>query len=162
MLFQHSLIETITSGRKTQTRRPFRPTDQQAGDTVRRQTKTAGNYRVHYVIGQSYAVQPGRGKPGIIIDGKPLRIELKNICLEDVRTISEPDAIAEGFAGRLEFWQIWANIYEDRPTLTKLNNLVERLPGGDRVDLERVAGELLAARPLDRYQAWALTFKVVK
>lgn len=161
MLFQHSLIENITSGRKTQTRRPVPPGEELSDGKVFSETMNHRTivYRVRYAIGQSYAVQPGRGKPGIIIDGKPLRIEITDIRREDVRTINHADVRAEGFMREDDFFGVWCRIYDAVEYQKRLT--VELDPVTYYASTTPSFKDWLARRPAVLYQAWALTFKVV-
>lgn len=176
MLFQHSLIEDIVSGRKTQTRRPWGKDDFFFEGAVRRWKPSINNPStaiLRWRIGQDYAVQPGRGECGLhygdlpmltaipdwATNDDPIRIQITDIRHEDVRDISEADARAEGFANRLEFWRVWTSIY-DKPALKKIENIISRI-GSTEDERNRVAHKSLFERPAARYGAWALTFEVV-
>ena len=104
MQFKPELAEKILTGEKWQTRRLVKPSDKlgstlEIGDTVYR------NGRLHWRVGDTYAVQPGRGKPAIA------RIKILRIRREDVRDISFEDAIAEGFSNALNFLRVWCSFY---------------------------------------------------
>lgn len=107
MLFAHTL-DKVLSGQKRQTRRWVKPAevfDSQAG-------KVHTN-RTVYQIGKSYAVQPNRGKPSVA------RILLTGLRKEPVSSISEADAIAEGFASCDEFIATWKTIYGQNTDLSR-------------------------------------------
>jgi hypothetical protein len=181
MLFQEVLIEKIVCDKKTQTRRPIKE-----GEVLRRKELPLGgwknlavvqNGRTKIAVGRDYAVQPGRGKQGVLwhpdtkvtitqdayelvvsrtgdtlTDGfVPLRIRVLSIRREDVRKISHNDAVAEGFSiGRMGFWKTWCGFY-DPYILDLLNAEV----------YDNHARTLLNKRPDELYQAWAYTFEVV-
>lgn len=139
------------------------------------------NDRLRYEVGKTYAVQPGRGKPGlqwvtldtnagpinhvltredlaypdvygVMVDGpKEARIKIFEIWREDVRNISLQDAIAEGFKDREGFWQAWIMMY-DRVLRRPLVRY------GSIVDIKSE----MATRPINLYMAWALRFELVK
>ena len=94
MIFSHTL-DLVLSGVKTQTRRLKKrhehlyPTEP---GTVYGETR-AGLRRV-YQVGTTYAVQPGRAKKAVAY------IVLRSIRDQRVISISEADAIAEGFDSR--------------------------------------------------------------
>lgn len=73
------------------------------------------------------------------------RIRVIDIRCEDVREISFADVRAEGYEGHLEFWRMWCGMH-------------------DKVGLE-IVNEYLkpsSLRPHELYQAWVLTFELVK
>jgi hypothetical protein len=177
MLFKWELIEKIVCGKKTQTRRPVKKGEIFAGDESVVMVAHKGGLRDKIAVGRDYAVQPGRGKYGVLwhpdtkatitrdahelvvsqvgdalTDGfVPLRIRVLSIRREDVRKISHNDAVAEGFSkGRMDFWKTWCGFYDPR-ILDLLN--------AEAYDSD--ARALLNKRPDDRYQAWAYTFEVV-
>lgn len=180
MLFKPELIEKIVAGEKTQTRRPVK-----AGESLCEVESPHGGYkppgmfqnnRAKVMVGQDYAVQPGRGKPGVLWHPNtkviitsdahqlvvaqtgtsltegfiPLRIRVLNIRREDVRNISPDDAMAEGFETRTDFWNVWCGFY-DPGALPDLNHHI--------FAMERA---FLNKRPDALYQAWAYTFEVVR
>lgn len=119
--------------------------------------------RIKYQGGYDYAVQPGRTKSGLwwnpftheIMppvtvpwkDFVPLRIRILSIRREDVRNISEADALSEGGYSPFEYLCLWTSMH-------------------DKVNLISLKGSTLqdytATRPAARYDAWVLTFEVVK
>lgn len=136
MIFKPEHISMIVAGRKTQTRRVCKPGESYAfrylGSQIEHFTDGSAAYnpvapnsrivavytasgRVKWRVGNTYAVQPGRGKPGVwwnrLLNGvkewqetrpgefnnwKPLRIRILELRREPVQAISEADAIAEG------------------------------------------------------------------
>lgn len=153
MIFKPELAAKILSGEKTQTRRPVHEGDEYLPYFEIYRTcfvvnefpslikDVKGKHR--YEVGKTYAVQPGRGKAAIG------RIRLTDIRREDVRNISEEDACAEGFGPvvhpRVAFLYVWTGFYD---------------PIGHRFPLYN--RDLLIDRPAALYDAWALTFEVVK
>lgn len=117
-------------------------------------------WKAVYRVGETYAVQPGRGKAAIA------RIRVLEIRHEDVRHISKADARAEGYASPLDFLATWTKMHAPDKHFES---------GGDgcylyranRFDKWRTVNEgalwqMPWSRPQARYQAWALTFEVVK
>lgn len=124
---------------KTETRRPVHE-----GETIanvfkeidgayqwRKAVKRA-NGSIRYYVGQTHAVQPGRGKPVLqynpqtleilsnpvpddVTDLRPFvqaRIRILEIWRENVLNISEADAKAEGFKNKRGFWFAWIMMYD--------------------------------------------------
>jgi hypothetical protein len=77
---------------------------------------------------------------------KPLCIRITDIRREDVRTISEADAHAEGFTSSLEFLRVWCSMHD--------KGAIKASQAGDYL--------MLGARPAALYDAWALTFEAVR
>lgn len=166
MIFQHA--DKVLSGEKTQTRRIVKPGDiglirqvegyeiKDGGDHIYQSlpvdvantatiTAVNRNGRRLWYVGQSVAVQPGRGQKSVG------RIEITGIRREDVRSISYEDAIAEGFKSRDEFIALWIAMHDKQlninwPILTDAT----------------FKRSLLQGRPAERYQAWVLEFKLVE
>ena len=158
MIFQHT-IDKVLSGEKTQTRRiVVQPTIeyQRDGDwlfdnygmgpisvnSAKPCPMGKGlmglNYKPAFVkwqVGKTYAAQPGRGQKAVG------RIEIVSIRREDVRKISDADVIAEGFEWRSEFLKTWAAMHDK-----SFYDMVHRYED----------------RPVERYQAWVLEFRLVK
>lgn len=149
MLFIHTW-EKVLSGEKTQTRRLVKPEHEVNhwrlnGDDddainevmVRREKPTSSGdvWRNVWCEGNTYAVQPGRGKKAVG------RIRITGIRREYVQDIHDADAIAEGCTGdkihmvtpRDEYADLWDTIH------TK--------PG---------------TRWADNPSVWVLTFEVVR
>lgn len=96
MLFKPELCHLILLGLKTQTRRlGHAQTDCATYETPLPGTliSISRNGRVHWRVGHTYAVQPGRGQ------GQVGRIRITAICQERLRDITEADAQAEGCDG---------------------------------------------------------------
>lgn len=133
--------QQVLDGTKTQTRRLMKEGDwplHQAPGYAELPIEAVydNRRRLRWKVGQTYAVQPGRGKKAIG------RIRLTRIRRQRVQDISEEDAKAEGCPSRLEtgfdtaryrFHVLWDSIY------TK-------------------TGERWA----DNTGVWALTFEVVR
>lgn len=177
MLFKLELADKILMKQKTQTRRPAKPTD----DYRRRVSPLARGTddvdlvmrgaikRVKWECGKTYAIQCGRGHPGLwyspanemrgilswegkpehYADARPARIEIHEIRNEDVREISLADAQAEGFKNEAEFWAVWCAFYDPAYKVDT------------RADYASVYGDL-RTRSNSLYDAWALSFVLVE
>ncbi len=152
MIFQHTW-EKVLSGEKTQTRRIYKRgeftncwyDDMIINEVLIPQTKV-DKYgmtmpRNVYLVGKTYAVQPGRGKRsvfwkhdenGVLINTVDLaatyvhwtrksliehgwhemRVEILRIWVGDVRKISELDARAEGFTDKMAFLETWVKMHD--------------------------------------------------
>lgn len=104
MIFQHTL-EKIINCEKTQTRRIVYPRDTAIRVRNNKISSVIVNGRAKWTVGQTYAVQPGRGQPQVA------RIQILRIRSEHLERISTADAKAEGFASRKEFLQAWQSIH---------------------------------------------------
>jgi hypothetical protein len=137
MQFAHT-FEKVLSGEKTMTRRlVVQELDALYEGAVIRCSEPP---RVRWEVGNTYAVQPGRGKPAVA------RIRITDIRREDVRNISDEDVRAEGFEWRSVFLETWCNMH-DKAAIT---------------DSRMFWLENIHRRPAERYDAWVLTFEVVK
>ncbi len=158
--FKPELVDKIKKGLKTQTRRPDKE-----GDTADTWVTTIyRNGRKLWKIGQTYAIQPGRGKRGVGF------LTIKNIRNEDVRYISQTDAVAEGFNDRIGFLQVWCGFYDPAVTIEDFGKRgwdVAIDTGGGAVhrwyhlDEQGVINALLL-RSNDLYRAHVIDFKLVK
>jgi len=171
MIFQtEGAIEKVVRGEKTQTRRIVKlehrlmwgGTSDDNMQILRVSRLTISVYEV----GKTYAVQPGRGKAGMhygelpmlcpipewATNADPIRIRITAIRHEDVRQISEADAIAEGYDCIHDFWFTWIEIH-DKSYLETYRYAVD-------TDYLREYG--FYVRPAERYQAWTLLFEVAK
>jgi hypothetical protein len=107
MIFAHTWRQ-VTDGTKTQTRRVANAGDTSLGIMFRApewkdQVRNGG--RLRWRVGQSYALQPGRGKHAVG------RIEITAIrYCSRASDISEGDARAEGFATAVAFRQIYGRL----------------------------------------------------
>ncbi len=68
-------------------------------------TAVIHNGRKKWVVGRTYAVQPGRGQLQVA------RIRVTGLNSEYVTRIRTPDAIAEGFESRADFLNTWIDIH---------------------------------------------------
>lgn len=118
MIFREDLAQKILDELKRQTRRPVKPGDKaefawewtESGELIET-TEIAAvwrNNRRHWSVGNTYAIQTGRGKPAIA------HFKLLLIRREAVREISYSDAIAEGFETREQFFDVWDSFYGNR------------------------------------------------
>lgn len=127
MYFKPEMITAIVEGRKTQTRRiaaPMAWIERQPIPGAMREACPIESIgyanRLKWKVGNTYAVCPGRGKPGVwwneLLDctrewqterpgihnrWRPLRIHITAIRRERVTEISEEDARAEGMEPQL-------------------------------------------------------------
>ncbi|MBL8161188.1 MAG: hypothetical protein JNJ61_04325 [Anaerolineae bacterium] len=159
MLFRPELLELILSGDKTQTRRVCKPGEQIVDDATSPDVPVAildARGRVKWRVGQTYALQPGRGKAGI-----GTRIRVKRLSLDyDVRQISGADARAEGFYTERAFLYVWTSMHDPAvPDYTRISlNALSQWELSYSVDNMTY----LASRPAERYRAWVIQFEVVR
>lgn len=104
MIFQHT-IDKLLAGNKTQTRRVMKPNEVAIRGRYNKILAISINERDKWRVGQTYAVQPARGKSQVA------RIKIIAINSQCVHYINHHDAIAEGFANRHEFLETWATIH---------------------------------------------------
>lgn len=218
MIFQHTW-EHVLDGTKTQTRRivnpqTVKPRDGREGNTdgdwmwrdgvVYTAKATAPGHGIYglgytqarklYRVGDTHAVQPGRGKravwyrkiagetqtiydtecPAYIrqysdsalkFDGwQPLRIKITAIRRQDVRQISEADALAEGGYDPQSYLCLWANIH-DKKLKARFDSDRDAYQFGGYIHVPADnRDELLAAystRQAALYDAWVLDFERV-
>jgi hypothetical protein len=88
VIFRPELARLVLSGRKTETRRPVK-----------------GDAPARYRVGRTYAVQPGRTKPGIG------RIRVTGVRREPLSAIDEEAARREGFPDRRAFFDYWRRLH---------------------------------------------------
>lgn len=152
MIFQHT-IDKVLSGEKTQTRRIVKPGDVRVcvespfGGWQPVKITGIGKYNqsiIRWEIGNTYALQRGRG---VKAEG---RIRITGIRREDVRDISEADVKAEGFASYEHFVQTWSYMHD-----------AAACREADKLKGIHICGAA-RTRPAERYQAWAITFELVK
>lgn len=159
MIFQHT-YELVLRCKKTQTRRIVKPYH-------RLLTKSNGTSWVDiqgkdydrrlYVIGNTYAVQPGRGKKAVA------RIEITGIRQEDVRHISCEDAKAEGFEHPFEFLCKWSEMHGKLKFYFDPNIVDYRVWHNKQwqtMSYQHVE-QLLMVQPEQYYQAWVLEFRLI-
>lgn len=181
MLFIHTW-EKVLSGEKTATSRIVKLGDFSAtqiglptGDLAEFNRRFApfskwdvnihgSNSRAKWSIGVDYAVQPGRGKKAVG------RIRITGIERYDVRTITAERARQEGFSDTYDFLCTWVSMHDKRIELS-----TPAYPDSDLYQLFAWAGRknivthdwyeveaFLAARPAAFYDAWFLTFELLK
>lgn len=160
MIFQHT-IDKVLSGEQTKTSRIVKDGDIMLGADHKPFVMNFG--RIRYGYGD-YAVQPGHGKKAVA------RMNVLDIRRWDVRNCDAQTAKEEGFPCAEEFWLTWIGMH-DKATLKdyiayqnelqaqawpmlKENWTVEQ-------KLNRWLWQRLHHQPLERYQAWQLTFERV-
>jgi hypothetical protein len=169
VIFQHT-FEAVLSGKKTQTRRIAAPEpngESCAGfemisypmgiKAVVRGSRDDMKWNVKWQVNKDYAVCPGRGKSQVA------RIRLTDIRREDVRCISEQDAVAEALYSPFEFLEVWTHMH-DKPAWNAQNN-TDFSDGDESGRISHSAAWmswLKGTRPAERYQAWVLTFELVQ
>lgn len=89
MIFSPRLAHLVMAGKKTSTRRIAQP----------------GEERCRYVVGRSYAIQPGRGRSAIG------RLRVTAVRQEALGELTFKDALAEGFKTRDDFWAYWCDLH---------------------------------------------------
>lgn len=104
MIFQHTLPQ-ILCFEKTQTRRIVKSNEIANRTRYNRIDTVLHGGRVKWRVGQTYSIQPGRGKSQVA------RLEITKIRSEKITRISTQDAIAEGFQGRADFLSTWKTIH---------------------------------------------------
>ena len=107
MIFQFTLTQVL-SLEKTQTRRIVKPNEVACRVQYNRIDTVRHDNRVKWRVGQTYSIQPGRGKPQVA------RLEITRIRSETVTRISTADAIAEGFSCRADFLSTWKTIHGEK------------------------------------------------
>jgi hypothetical protein len=118
----------------------------------------AATSRTVYAVGKTYAVQSGSGR---IAEG---RIRITGIRHdEDVRTISDEDVRAEGYGSLWSFFHAWCEMHD-----TKAHNDMFKTPTFvaskwlNDTHLNQGMRDWLKNRPAARYDAWVLSFEVVR
>jgi hypothetical protein len=173
MIFLPELARKIARGEKTQTRRPIKPIPgEQSPMIVSRktgQTKPRPASRrdpvtamvngqpvlaCKYLIGHTYAVQPGRGKDGIC------HILVENVQAEPAGAITYTAARAEGFRTTDEFKATWVRLYDARWIASQEETTDE--DGVITTDRHLMTSDLVPR--FDEHHAdtlvWAITFRV--
>lgn len=163
MIFQHTW-EKVLSGEKTQTRRIALPHADGTGTfdcemigypmgikSVQRLKVGADRWKTVYQVGKDYAVCPGRGQYAFT-----QRIRITDVRYEDVRCISAEDVKAEGFETASDFFITWCKMHDKGQMLPIIPDYFT-----GAIVWQGVRSEL-QQRPAERYQAWVLTFELVK
>lgn len=102
--------------------------------------------RVIYRVGNTYAIQPGRGKKAI---GRTPPIA--SIRRQDVRDMTDADALARGFLNRCHYLQVWCEMHDPLAvTAWRSRGLGDTC--GDFFDSLRGRGKS------ERYDAWVIRF----
>jgi hypothetical protein len=101
MIFAHTLHQVIC-GEKQQTRRLVKPDEI---FDIDKQAVVKAQSRIMYKVGKSYAVQPNRGRKAVA------RILLTGIRKEQLSSITDADAVKEGFRSRDGFLATWHLIH---------------------------------------------------
>ncbi len=125
MIFHHTAdwvlgVSPNTGKPKTLTSRPLR-----IGDYINQATPSGDILmvkdplmRTKYVVGQTYAIQPGRGKPSLG------RFVLRRVYRAlEAGSLSQDEAEAEGFADPDAFREVWRKLYGE----AALNQMCWRL-----------------------------------
>lgn len=99
MIFSPDLAEKVVAGQKTVTRRP------RTGSNPSGKPGGWSDDPCRYKPGQSYAVQPGRGKKAIG------RIRVLSVRPETMTQLDDDEARLEGFANTSEFVAKWLATY---------------------------------------------------
>jgi hypothetical protein len=167
VIFQHTW-QKVLDGSKTQTRRLAKPGDQMISNHVGsynfKEVRSINN-RCLWFVGEDYAVQPGRGQKSV---GRFLLTDLR---FEDVRAISEADAWAEGGYDIQSYLCLWASMHDkalgacydqERDAYAFRRSVNSHDYDYKGSNWLRAILEYYNRRPTERYQAWVLTFEVVK
>lgn len=173
--FSPLLLPKVLNETKTQTRRPKKENEWLSRYMTDRDPHWKACVLAGVVgpmkwgVGKRYAIQPGRGQKGVG------HFEIVSLRTEDVRDISHEDAIAEGFASPLDFLAVWIGFYDKGIWLSRVEHPVREMQVGDWYMQSTQRGskwhkdsveeafiwDVIASRPAELYQAWAITFKLV-
>lgn len=118
MQFTNGLAESIMRGEKTQTRRPVKSTESAKateGIWADQIESVYTNGRLKWMVGKTYAVQPGRGKKAIG------HIKITRIRQQRVHDINRVDAVREGFKDMRAFQRKWSDLYDSTQFAWKNN-----------------------------------------
>lgn len=163
MIFQHTWQKVLT-GEKVQTRRLVKPRqifEERTEFGLPPAVFTVSNAsdprpKVLYEVGKTYAVQPGRGKAAVA------RIRILSIRREDVREISDEDVRAEGFSSAARFFDTWVCMHDKKLAQEIGHWFVARRVAVDSESAANIYYWQMRERPTERYDAWVLTFELVK
>lgn len=125
--FNNAMLSAVMDGRKTQTRRPIDPQPKLNEDHLKQMGAIAEGFTLAQVVNSAWQagfidVDCPYGDSGDVVnfadkDGNIKgKIEITNIWIQQVNDISESDAKAEGFDGKLnaytsDFAAVWIAIY---------------------------------------------------
>lgn len=162
IIFQHTW-EKVVSGDKTQTRRIVTKTQ---GISAHAEGTVVTYHSVgNCKVGGVYSVMPARGVKGL---RKVADIEITRIRREDVREITESDAVAEGFTSKFKFLETWCEINNPaafRELDQELSHTIRSTPKQDRQnEIQHTIAQWLhhlTHHAPARYDAWALDFRVI-
>lgn len=160
MIFKQA--QQVLDATKTQTRRPIKkygqtltPNDLHTEHSWPFPPTVIENGRVKWMVGHTYAVQPGRGKRSI---GRILLLEIRR---ERLQEISLEDIEAEGITTPEEFARIWGEAI----THSWLEVAYERLKKGDLRNAFRYMWRSIYKKPHrweDNPEVWVLEFERVE
>lgn len=117
-------------------------------------TRAHAKHRVE----QTYAIQPGRGQKAI---GRTPPIA--SIRRQDVREMTQNDAIARGFASIEEYLEVWTRMHDRGlglyfdPQTTDYHYWNSQVQLWDICAAQQIP-DVLAVRPAERYDAWVIRF----
>ena len=139
MIFQHT-IENVLNGTKAQTSRIVKPGEYAAGTEIGviSAVATHNKQALKWQVGNTYAVQPGRGQKAVA------RIRILQIRQMDVREWDRYTAEPEKCGGLVGFWELWCTMHDPYSLTYALTPFY------------------LSMRPDELYQAWVLNFELVK
>lgn len=104
MIFKYTLAN-VRSGKKTQTRRLVNATDDMQRNEDGSINTVIRSGRTHWQVGKLYAVQPDYGKKAVA------KIEITGLRRENIQSISDTDAVAEGLANREAYLELWQSMH---------------------------------------------------
>lgn len=153
-----TLLPKVLDGTKDHTFRTHHEGDMACpvglGGTIFEVRNAAG--RIRWRVGQSLAVQPGRGKCGVA------RMTVTGLDYADVRKIDETMAIREGFTSRLDFWKTWTKMY-DRIAYWMISEYEPKhFQSQTWTAVEVAAFDYLMMSNAAPYMAWGISFEVAR
>lgn len=172
MFFKHDHIQKIINKTKTETRRVVKLGEFASMHNGAVETVFTKSVHPKWTVGNDYAVQPGRGKPGLLWCAEtkriwsrdwarenpmsiehfvPLRIRLLSIYRKRLQDISEADAVAEGYPYKVE----WHH--------TMIGRLVESTPPSPIQWYRQLWQSINGPKSWDANpDVWVLTFEIVQ
>lgn len=114
--------------------------------------------RAKWVVGRTYAVQPGRGKKQVG------RILLTEIRREDVREISFDDVRREGFVSKVQFFEVWMQMHDKEAWewWCDADDYAQDRKYFNDGSSRSLIYDYLPNRPSHLYDAWVLCFELVQ